>query len=243
MPAVSSRSLAPQGIPCSGPRYLPAAISWSAWRACSSAQFARQRDDAAQFGIESLQPVEINLREPPRGQFALLNPARQPGHWRERDLLIIFRKGSAVDAATEEAVAIRACRVAGQDRVPTGPGRQGRFQSDLARTRPAFIQRTHGNAPVARRERAVRCPQIHLDQLPGFRKSGWRDLGTHGRRGAERRRRACGKLARRRFLDAARGGSAQHADRCSGQEAPARFRHGSSQELSPATLRRLRPVS
>src|SRR6185437_229779 len=33
IPAVSTRSLAPHGIPCSGPRYLPAAISRSAARA------------------------------------------------------------------------------------------------------------------------------------------------------------------------------------------------------------------
>src|ERR1700691_167318 len=33
MPAVSRRSLAPQGIPCKGPRYLPAPISWSAFLA------------------------------------------------------------------------------------------------------------------------------------------------------------------------------------------------------------------
>src|ERR1043165_3818653 len=34
MSAVSRRSLAPQGMPCSGPRYLPAAISASAASAC-----------------------------------------------------------------------------------------------------------------------------------------------------------------------------------------------------------------
>src|SRR5882724_3600694 len=38
MPAVSSRSLAPQGMPCSGPRYFPAAISASGRFACSSAR-------------------------------------------------------------------------------------------------------------------------------------------------------------------------------------------------------------
>src|SRR4051812_36990258 len=37
MPAVSSRSLPPHGIPCNGPRYLPAAISASACLACASA--------------------------------------------------------------------------------------------------------------------------------------------------------------------------------------------------------------
>ena len=37
MPFVSRRSLTPHGMPCSGPRYFPAAISASARRACSSA--------------------------------------------------------------------------------------------------------------------------------------------------------------------------------------------------------------
>src|ERR1035438_8215126 len=37
MSAVSSRSLPPQGIPCNGPRYLPAPISLSACLACLSA--------------------------------------------------------------------------------------------------------------------------------------------------------------------------------------------------------------
>ena len=38
MPAVSRRSLAPHGIPCSGPRYFPEAISRSALFACANAR-------------------------------------------------------------------------------------------------------------------------------------------------------------------------------------------------------------
>src|SRR3984957_11382803 len=37
IPAVSNKSFAPQGIPCKGPRYLPAAISASALVACANA--------------------------------------------------------------------------------------------------------------------------------------------------------------------------------------------------------------
>ena len=37
MPFVSSRSFTPKGMPWSGPRYLPAAISASACFACASA--------------------------------------------------------------------------------------------------------------------------------------------------------------------------------------------------------------
>ena len=54
MPAVSSRSFTPNGMPCSGPRYFPAAISASALRACASASSFVQRDDAAQLRIELL---------------------------------------------------------------------------------------------------------------------------------------------------------------------------------------------
>jgi hypothetical protein len=45
--------LPPQGIPCSGPRDFPAAISASAFFACCNA-CSRQRDCAAQLRIELL---------------------------------------------------------------------------------------------------------------------------------------------------------------------------------------------
>src|SRR5262245_11747050 len=40
IPLVSKRSLAPHGMPCSGPRYRPARISLSAAAACSSARLS-----------------------------------------------------------------------------------------------------------------------------------------------------------------------------------------------------------
>ena len=55
MPAVSSRSLPPHGMPCSGPRYFPAAISDVGLLGLRQREIARQRDDAAQLGIEALQ--------------------------------------------------------------------------------------------------------------------------------------------------------------------------------------------
>ena len=77
MPAVSSRSLAPQGMPCSGPRYLPAAISASARRACGEREVAGERDDAPELRVEALEPLEVDAREPLGRQLARLDPARQ----------------------------------------------------------------------------------------------------------------------------------------------------------------------
>src|SRR6266853_6907506 len=48
MPAVSSKSFTPNGMPCSGPRYLPAAMSASAFFACLSAT-SLDRDDRTEL--------------------------------------------------------------------------------------------------------------------------------------------------------------------------------------------------
>ncbi len=64
MPAVSSRSFTPYGMPCSGPRYLPAAISASACFAPARARRPGERDDGAQLRIEPLDPLEIDVRQP-----------------------------------------------------------------------------------------------------------------------------------------------------------------------------------
>ena len=50
IPAVSRRSFAPHGIPCSGPRYRPAAISLSAFVACRSARTAVSVTTDSSFG-------------------------------------------------------------------------------------------------------------------------------------------------------------------------------------------------
>src|ERR1039457_4500926 len=54
MPAVSSRSLPPQGIPCNGPRYLPELISWSACLACVSASSRVSVITQRSFGLKRI---------------------------------------------------------------------------------------------------------------------------------------------------------------------------------------------
>ena len=62
MPAVSSRSFAPQGMPCSGPRYWPAAISRSACLACASARSRVSVMTQRSLGSKRCSAIEIDLR-------------------------------------------------------------------------------------------------------------------------------------------------------------------------------------
>ena len=77
MPAVSSRSFTPYGMPCSGPRYFPAAISRSACLRLRERDVARERDDRTQLGVVALDAVEVDLRQALRRELARLDPARE----------------------------------------------------------------------------------------------------------------------------------------------------------------------
>ena len=63
MPLVSKRSFTPNGMPCSGPRYLPGLISLSAAAACSQRQILGERDQAEQLGRVLLHAREVHLGE------------------------------------------------------------------------------------------------------------------------------------------------------------------------------------
>ena len=54
-------SLAPHGMPCSGPLYLPAAISASARFASAHPDVVEERDDVVQLGVVAVQPREVHL--------------------------------------------------------------------------------------------------------------------------------------------------------------------------------------
>ena len=92
MPAVSSRSFTPYGMPCSGPRYLPAAISRSAARACREREVGRERDDRAELRVEPLDPLEIDVRQSLRRQLLRLDPARELRDGREGDVGVARRE-------------------------------------------------------------------------------------------------------------------------------------------------------
>ena len=233
MPAVSSRSLPPQGMPCSGPRYLPAAISRSACLAWRERQVRRQGDDAAQFRIKGRDALQIDAGQAFRGELTRLQPARQLPHRREGDGRVRGRQRTRIARAAHEALARRQCRVARQHGIPGRVGREFRIELDAAWTGASFVQRRHAAAPVTHRLRALRGRELHLHELLGGREGCGSDLRAHRRRGAERGRRA----RRRRGLGCRRiggvrltrdGERAEHRGAGSGQEVATRIGHGAT---------------
>ena len=83
-------------MPCSGPRYFPAAISDVGFLGLREREIARQRDDAVQLGIEFFQTVEIDSREPVGSEFSLFDPSRKPRDRCERDVVILCRQWSGI---------------------------------------------------------------------------------------------------------------------------------------------------
>ena len=158
MPAVSSRSFAPQGMPCNGPRYLPAAISSSALSGLLDRQLPRDRDDAAQLGIELLQPIEIDLVSRSERSFFALDPSRELGQRREGNVLVACRQWPWIGLAADKSIAFRAGLLPRQHRVPARPRRQLRIQRHLARPCAAFVQRRHRFAPAICSYARARAP-------------------------------------------------------------------------------------
>ena len=137
MPAVSSRSFTPYGMPCSGPRYFPAAISASACLRLRERDVPRERDDAAQLRIELLDPVQVDVRQALGGERLPLDPARQPRHRREGDVGVARRA-----AAPRRSRCARTRRAPGpscsprEHRIPARRGRDVRL-----RARPCAARR------------------------------------------------------------------------------------------------------
>ena len=80
-------SLAPHGMPCSGPLYLPAAISASARFASAQAEVVEERDDVVQLGVVAVQPREVHLGQLDRRDLPRAHQLRQMAHRPERDVL------------------------------------------------------------------------------------------------------------------------------------------------------------
>ena len=85
-------------------------------------QLARQRDHAMQLGIELLQPLQINIREPLGGELARLDPARELSHGRERNIFVARRQRSGIILATHEPIALRTRLLPRQHRIPRVAG-------------------------------------------------------------------------------------------------------------------------
>ena len=72
-------------------------------------QLGCDRDGAAQFGIEPLQSLQIDLRQPLRGELSACYP---PGQLRDRgesDVFILGRQRSRLSLAAHKSVLLWAC--------------------------------------------------------------------------------------------------------------------------------------
>ena len=83
------RSFAPQGMPCSGPRYRPAAISRSARSACLSARSSVSVTTQLSSSLYALQPRQIEFRQFDRRDLCVCSKARQLGDRHEGQVLVV----------------------------------------------------------------------------------------------------------------------------------------------------------
>jgi hypothetical protein len=68
----------------------------------------RERDDAAELGIELLDPVQIDVGQTLGGERLLFDPARQLGHWRKGDVGVARGQRNHLAPAAHERVVRRA---------------------------------------------------------------------------------------------------------------------------------------
>ena len=90
-PATANRSLSPYGIPCSGPRHSPAAISRSAWRASSCARPSRIVTAQSRTGSSRLRRSRVDLGQLRRRDPALPDQRRESVYGEEDDVLFAGR--------------------------------------------------------------------------------------------------------------------------------------------------------
>ncbi len=103
------------------------------------------------FAVEAGEPVEVDARQPLGGQRPRLDPARQRGDRRERDVLVLLRQRAGV--------APRSRTKRSREGPGATPGIIGfqsvagasvRLERDLARPRAPLHRRSHRAPPVAR---------------------------------------------------------------------------------------------
>ena len=208
MPAVSSRSFTPYGMPCSGPRYFPAAISASACFACASAASFVSVMTQRSFGSNCSIRCEIDVRQALGGERLLLDPARQLRHRRKRDVGVARRAAEPASlVAAHEVIARRARALAREHRVPTRRRRDVRHRARPSAARRAVRAAAPSTAasslPPSRARPAliVTCASFSASANVAA------DTGrARHRRRAERRRRARRRRRRRTLRPAARRG-------------------------------------
>ena len=137
----------------------------------------RERDDAAELRIELLDPAQVDVRQPLGGERLLLDPARQSGHGRERDISVARGQRHAGARAAYEPVERRARAVAGEHGVPARRGSHVRVDGDLARPHATFEERRHRPAPALRSHLALGRAHRDLGELLCLGKGGRRHRG------------------------------------------------------------------
>ena len=199
IPAVSSRSLPPHGMPCSGPPYLPAVISSSACFACSQGQVASECDHAMQLGIELLQSLQVDVRQALGCEFARLDPARELCHWGEGNVFVARGQRTRIGRAADEAVVFRTGLLPRAEsdpsawREPSSWARQAcAARCDARRGTPSFcancrrrqcarrgsFQTAPASRPRRRLSRRLRVRRLGLRRTPGARRAeGLPDFG------------------------------------------------------------------
>ena len=185
---------------------------------------ARERDDAAKLGIEALNAIEIDVGEARRRQFLRLDPARQPRHRRERDVIVGGREGCGVRSTAHEPIARGADFLVRKCGIPLGARSDARVDGHLPRPGAALEQEGHRRAPARRGHRALRVGQRDLRELLRFgecRRATPR-VPRQGRFRTSAEPRECSELPmslmasgmpRRRSFTAARGGGAEQSER------------------------------
>ena len=162
-------------MPCSGPRYLPAAISCVGLLRLLQRQVARQRDDAMQLGIELLQPLQIDLGEALGGQLAGLDPARELGDGGEGDVFVASGQRAGVDRCCGRTGRAAALRFARAKSGPNAWRERGSFPARVCAGRCGARRGSHGLAPACRRRLRARRRSSQTALAFRLRRRSWRD--------------------------------------------------------------------
>ena len=87
-PFVENRSFRPYGTPCSGPRYLPGRDLGVGLRGFGARRVVHEGDDAIERRIEPLEPLEVDVRDARRREFARLDERGDAVRRQEREVFV-----------------------------------------------------------------------------------------------------------------------------------------------------------
>ena len=196
MLAVSRRSFAPQGMPWSGPLIVAGGDGFVGGAGLFEGVIAGEGDDAAEFGIEAGDAVEIDFGEALGGEVAVLDPAGELMDGGEGDGGIVGGERDVCNFGANKLIAEgEGGRAAGVDGIGDGVGDDGGWERDLAGAGAALVEGSHGGAPVAGGELAVGLGHGDLNEAAGLEEGDLGDVGADSGRGAEGGRHAGGHVS------------------------------------------------